>query len=180
MSDPPVPDQQRGPRSPEPHDALGEDNFLARTVAGWDAAFWAMLAIGVIIMLTAGLSGGDLAVALVLVGVLGGAYALIGRPAIRTRDTLPRHAYRIVLVVVVAALVYLQPEASFLLFIGFPQIWVFSERIREGAVYTVLLIGGLVVAEMIRSNWSGEVFLDNLPWWSISALVSLVFGMWVS
>ena len=33
---------------------------------------------------------------------------------------------------------------------------------------------------MIRSQWSRDVFLDNLPWWSISVLVSLVFGTWVS
>lgn len=161
-------------------DQLGADSFLARTVAGWDAAFWAMLAIGVIIMVTAGLTGTELAIALVLVGLLGATYAIVGRPAIRTRERLPRDLYRIMLVIVVSGLVYLQPEASFLLFIAFPQIWVFSNRIREGAAYTVVLIGGLVIAEMIRSAWSSDVFLENLPWWSISVLVSLVFGTWVS
>ena len=180
VSDRTAADRRRVLRPPVPAGSLGTTSFLTRTVAGWDAAFWAMLAIGVIIMLTAGLTGGELGIALVLVGVLAGAYAFIGRPAIRTRERLPRHVYRIVLVVVVSALVYLQPEASFLLFIAFPQIWVLSETIREGAFYTILIILGLVMAEMIRSQWSREVFLDNLPWWSISVMVSLVFGAWVS
>ncbi len=160
--------------------SLGQAGFLRRTVAGWDVAFWLMLAIGFVIMVTAGLSGAELVIALGLLGILGAAYAVVGQRAVRTRALVARHVYRAVLVVVIAGLVYLQPEASFLLFIAFPQAWLFSDRTREGVGYTVLLVIGVATAESVRSGWAGGVFLDNLPWWSVSVLVSLVFGMWVS
>lgn len=171
-----------GPTSREPGQAadLSEGGFFIRTVVGWDVAFWAMLGIALIIMLAGDLSGAELVWALGLIGLLGVAYALVGRPAIRTRESRARHAYRVVLVIVVGALVYLQPEAGFLLFIAFPQVWVFSDRIREGIAYTFGIIGGLAIAEMVRSGWSIDAFLTNLPWWLVSLLVSLVFGTWVS
>jgi len=172
-------DQDQSSRGPS-QTIMSESGFLVRTVVGWDLAFWAMLGIVLIIVLSGGLSGGDLDRALALIGLLGVAYALVGRPAIRTREALPRHVYRVVLVLVVGALVYLQPEAGFLLFIAFPQVWVFSEQVHEGVAYTFLIVSGLAIAEMGRSGWSSAVFLENLPWWAVSLLVSLVFGMWVS
>ncbi len=173
-------DQHHSPRGADQSAAMSETGFFVRTVVGWDVAFWAMLGVVLVIMLAGGPTGGELAWALALLGLLGGTYALVGRPAIRTRKARPRHTYRVVLALVVGALVYLQPEAGFLLFIAFPQVWVFSERVREGVAYTFLIICGLAVAEMARSGWSSNVFIANLPWWSVSVLVSLVFGTWVS
>ena len=73
---------------PSPTAHLATASFLTRTVAGWHTAFWAMLAIGVIIMLTAGLDGAQLVISMALVALLAATYAVVGgRPSAPANDS---------------------------------------------------------------------------------------------
>ncbi len=161
-------------------DPGSEPTFFERTVIGWDITFWVLLAIALAAVLTGDVPSNLMIVGSAIAAVLGVAYATIGRTAMRRRTGLARHVYLVLLVLACAGLFAITPESSFLLFIAFPQIWAYTESVRAGMAYTAVMVGGLALATMIRSGFSTDVLLTNVPWLVVSLAVSFLLGTWIS
>ena len=151
-----------------------------RTVVGWHLAFWCFLGLMVLTSLIADV-GWNVRLAFVgLLAVLGTAYLFLGQPATTSRSRARSHAYRIVLVLVCGLAASFFPQSMFLLFLAFPQIWLLSERNREGVIFSILILvadgAGLFVAS--GNDWSE--FRTAIPWLVVSLVMSLLMGLWIA
>ena len=151
-----------------------------RTVPAWHVVFWVLLAVTLI----ASLTSDDLTTSrhLLVVGVLavlGAAYQFVGGPALQSRAAAPSLVYRLIMIASVGVVVFLYPEAVFLMFIASPQIWLLSDRNTEGILYSLLLLLVVGTAQVGSAGWTMESFWNTLPWMLISLVVSLLLGIWI-
>src|SRR3954470_1868634 len=147
-------DVTTAPGHPPAVDASSSRSFFERTIVGWDIAFWIMLGLGLVMALVSGLGRTELWVVLGLLVALAAAYATFGRVALRTRAGASRHVYRIVLVITLGVLIGIDPNFSLMLYIAFPQLWVFSERIRDGVAYSAAMIVTIASMQLVLSDFS--------------------------
>jgi signal transduction histidine kinase len=117
---------------------------------------------------------------LALVALLGTAYAVLGMPASRSRDVTRARAYLVVMIVVVPTVIAFDSRASFLLFIAGPQIWFFSDRVRDGVIGTVVLTAGVAAAFVVALGSSTETLLSVGLSMGVSLLFSLLLGLWIA
>ena len=114
-----------------------------------------------------------------VLAVLGAAYLLLGQRAAVSRDRLQSHVYRLILVACCGLAAALFPQAQFLLFIAFPQIWFLSERIREGAIFSVLIVLANTAGVLTATEWSWAELGELAPWLVISLTMGLLLGIWI-
>ena len=158
----------------------GSQDVWVRTIIGWHAAFWLMLAVvALVLLIQPDVTATTTSVALALVAVLGAAYAVLGAPAARSRSVPRSRAYLAVLVSVVAGLVALDANVSFLLFLAFPQVWFFSNRPRDGVVGTVLLTAAVGVAFVVAVGTSADEVSAFALSMGVSLVFSLLMGLWI-
>jgi signal transduction histidine kinase len=165
--------------SMEQDSAAGQAVWV-RTMPAWHVVFWTLVGTTLI----ASLTSDDLTTTrhLLVVGVLaalGAAYQFIGVPALQSRAPAPSHVYRIVMIALVATVIFLYPQAVFLMFIASPQVWLLCERNREGILYSLLLLLAVGGAQVGAAGWTMEAFWNTLPWMLISLVVSLLLGVWI-
>jgi len=151
----------------------------SRTLVGWHIVFWVMLGLTLAVSFSADLSPVQQGVFVGTVVVLGAAYQFIGLPAIRSRRRRPSYAYRLIMIACLIVLVGLFPQSVFLMFIVSAQIWLLCADVREGAIFSVLLVFGVGAAQLWGAGWGWDVFWDVLPWMLVSLVVSLLFGIWI-
>lgn len=160
-------------------DVARAEPVWVRTVVGWHLAFWLFLGLVVVEALLAELGTAARIGILALYGALGLAYLTLGLPATRTRGRLQSHLYRLILVACCTVATGLSPSAMFLLFVAFPQVWILSERTREGAAYAMLLLTGTALGVYYAAGRSWTEFRGAIPWLAVSLVVSLVMGIWI-
>jgi signal transduction histidine kinase len=157
----------------------GQDVWV-RTIIGWHAAFWLMLAVvTVVLLLEPGLPVWRRSAALALVALLAAAYGLLGMRAARDRDDRADRAYVVVLVAVVAGLVALDTNVSFLLFLAYPQVWFFSNRPRDGVVGTVALTLAVGTALIVALGASADDVSAVVLSMGVSLVFSILMGLWI-
>ena len=76
-----------------------------------------------------------------------------------------RDAYLIVMIVVVPIVIGLDSH-SFLLFIAGPQIWFFSDRVRDGVIGTVVLTAGVAAAFVVALGSTGDTCSRSACRWA--------------
>jgi signal transduction histidine kinase len=150
-----------------------------RTLVYWHLAFYAVLGTILVTGLVADLSAPARSSFVAALVILGLGHWLLGRPATISRRRLPADAYRILLVVCCGVAVALYPQATSLLFVAAPQIWQLSERIRDGVLFSVLLLITVGMGQLYSAGWSWNSFGQILPWMLISLVVSIMFGVWI-
>ena len=152
-----------------------------RTIVGWHIAFWLMIALVVVGILTdPDHAVGTRRAALALLAVLAVAYAVLGTPASRSRDQWRARAYLAVLILVVPTVVALAPDSTFLLFLAYPQVWFFADKVRDGVVGTVALTLGVAVAFVVVFGNSAENLRSIALSLGVSLLFSLLLGLWIA
>jgi signal transduction histidine kinase len=158
-----------------------ERDVWVRTIVGWHAAFWVMSAIvGAALALEPELSPAERLAALLLLAALVTAYAVLGIPSSRSRDVARSHSYLVVMVLVVPALVAIDPDASFILFLAYPQVWFFSDQARHGVIATVALTLGVAIAFVVHFGSTAEAVGSIAVSMGVSLLFSLLLGLWIS
>jgi signal transduction histidine kinase len=180
-----------GAAAPAPGGARAEAErtlFWRRALAGWDAAFYALLAISAIAILavadTFPPDGGTRA-ALGGLTVLLLAYVLVGRRGARAGDVRLTRAYLVVLVVVVSLCSGVSTIGSILLFVGFSQVWFFAASMREGVVASVVLAVASCAAIATGALAAGEdpsardlvVLAAQM---AVGLIFSLALGVWIT
>lgn len=114
-----------------------------------------------------------------------GALALLGivYPFLtRTRDLLtPRPTiYVALLVAVVVFLSFVYDGAGVLLFVAFPQVWMFTASQRQGVAATAFLCVGVAVGQVNRWGLSGSEVYGITAQLIASFVASCMIGLWIS
>ncbi|GIG35362.1 sensor histidine kinase [Cellulomonas pakistanensis] len=162
--------------------------FWRRSLAGWDAAFYALLAISAISILTVADSYPPDAPTWAALGglvVLLAAYLLVGRRGAQAGDLRLTRAYLVVLVVVVALCSGVSTIGSILLFVGFSQVWFFAASLREGVVASVVLATASCATIAAAAFAAGEdpsardlvVLVAQM---AVGLIFSLALGVWIT
>jgi len=173
------------PSRDEPPDSLTTqvEGTWARDVRWWDVAFYVIVVLSALALLTAGVSGSALGVSFVALGVILVAYVAWGRRAARTRGQLGAHAY--LLVAIAGTLVVVGQDAlgTLLLFAVFTQIWMLSEHLWSQVVLCALLAGGTAVA-LAFDPATGRVvpheLVNTAPQMGVALAFALSLGLWTA
>jgi signal transduction histidine kinase len=151
-----------------------------RWVVGWQVAFWLLLAIAAFQLAVVGdPSTGRALAAVAALTVLATAYLPVrGRPGLAS----PRlsHLYLCVAVVVVGVTCWIEPGLAILLFIVFPQVWVYTESLWAGIGYTSAVAASATIGFVADAGWSEQSMWAVAPDMFVSLLFSLLLGLWIS
>lgn len=144
----------------------------------WHAGFYAALASVSYFALFG--DGRDSATPLVIGSLLllGIAYPFLTRTKdLRTgRPTI----YVALLVTVVVLLSFVYDGAGVLLFVAFPQVWMFTGTQRQGVAATALLCVGVAVGQVSRWGLSGTEVYGITAQLVTSFVASCMIGLWIS
>ena len=156
--------------------------FWARSLRGWDVAFYALWALAVAAYLferpTAGVG---LGVALATFVVLLVAYVAVGRRAAITGRAGLATTYVVAMIACVGIVVSATETGTLLLFIAYSQVWYFAETRVQGVLLTVLLT--VVVFVTIAVQAGVTTLADAGPLLAqagIAIVFSVVLGLWVT
>jgi signal transduction histidine kinase len=156
--------------------------FWARSLRGWDVAFYSMWALGVAaFVVERPATAAPLALALATLAVLLVAYLVLGRRAATTGRSGLALAYLAVMFACVTVVVSASETGTLLLFIAYSQIWYFAASRRAGVVLTVVLtvlvfttLG--IQAELASARDVGSLVTQG----SIAVAFSVLLGLWVT
>jgi signal transduction histidine kinase len=146
----------------------------------WHLAFWLMLALGVVALITnEELSQARRNLALAVIAVIAVAYAGL-RPTPSSVFPWRNVVYVAVVVLGIGVACAADSTLGFLLFIAYPQMWVFSGEIRNGVVLTGALTLSSAIGFLTDSGWTMHSFAVIGPSVAVSVVFSLMMGLWIS
>jgi signal transduction histidine kinase len=166
-----------------PRRPADREDFWRRALAGWDAVFYALLAICGLSMVAVDDTfppGGPTLAALGGLAVLLVAYVLVGRRGALRGDVRLTRSYIAVLIVVVALASGISSIGSILLFIGFSQVWFFAADLREGLVASIVLAAASTAAMAVSEQAQGRELLALAGQMAIGLIFSLALGFWIT
>src|SRR4051812_37912884 len=150
-----------------------------RTRIGWAITFWALLAVSVLVLTLDDLGTGRRQTGYAVIAVIGVTY-LVTRPSSDRGLDRRNVAYLTVIVVAAGVACAVDPTLSLLLFIVYPQLWLFSETTFQGIVLAGLLTLTALLGFLTANGWTWASFQSLGPTMALSLLVSLLVGIWVS
>ncbi|MFF8344905.1 sensor histidine kinase [Cellulosimicrobium funkei] len=159
------------------------DGTWARDVRWWDVAFYVIVVLSALALLTAGVAGTALLVSLAALGTILLAYLAWGRRAARTRAQVPAHLYLVVAIAGTLVVVGQDALGTLLLFAVFTQIWMLSEHLWAQVVLCVVLAAGTALA-LAFDPATGRVEPDELasaaPQMGVALAFALSLGLWTA
>ncbi|MCU1518157.1 MAG: hypothetical protein JWQ75_2878 [Pseudarthrobacter sp.] len=144
----------------------------------WHLGFYAALAsVSYLALFSDGRDAGTPLVIGALV-LLAAAYPFLTR----TRDlrTARPTIYVALLVAVVVFLSFVYDSAGVLLFVAFPQVWMFTASQRQGVAATALLCAGVAVGQVNRWGLDGSEVYGITAQLVTSFVASCMIGLWIS
>ncbi|MEH3077117.1 MAG: histidine kinase [Quadrisphaera sp.] len=163
-------------------------DFWERSRVGWHAAWYGVLAVTAVAVLT--LSGAPLADRLTGVAALAGAaglYATVGTRLLAQSVTGPRAVatYAIYNGGVSACLVVLSlalsPGVALApLFVLFPQAWAMVERRGPAVAVVVLTPAALAVVQAAQGSWQPGALTDAVVTAFLQSAAAIVLGLWIT
>ncbi|MFZ0160135.1 MAG: sensor histidine kinase [Kineosporiaceae bacterium] len=156
-------------------------DVLDRTLVGWHLAFCLTVGLAeVFVLISRSLTDRERWQATALLATLGVAYLLSLRRAGRPYSSRPAWVYLAVAVVVVGVACAINPYLSMLLFIVFPQTWLFTPTLRWGVVANLALTLSALLGFGSSAGWTEEVFREAVPQMAVSMAFSVMLGFWIS
>jgi signal transduction histidine kinase len=157
-------------------------HFWARSLRGWDVAFYAMWALGVAaFVVERPESAVPLALGLAMFAVLLVAYLVLGRRAATTGHPGLALAYLAVMFGCVTVVVSASETGTLLLFIAYSQVWYFAASRRAGVVLTLILTVLVFTTFGIQAELESTRDLVSLvTQGSIAVAFSVLLGLWVT
>ncbi|WP_024286937.1 sensor histidine kinase [Cellulomonas sp. KRMCY2] len=171
---PPAADRHRSART-----VLSERaDFWARSLRGWDLAFYLGCAIAACAMLVTGGLVAAVALSIGILVLLVVTYLTIGRRAAVSGSEPLALAYLAVLVVATVALVWIDPVSTIILFIAYSQIWFFSPSRRIGVAICTVLTIGVFGALVVTSPEEGVA--NIVAQGALALAFAVLLGLWVT
>lgn len=163
-------------------------DFWERSRVGWHAAWYGVLAVTAVAVLT--LSGAPLADRLTGVAALAGAaglYATVGTRLLAQTAAGPRAVatYAVYTGGVSACLVVLSlalsPGVALApLFVLFPQAWAMVERRGPAVAVVVLTPAALAVVQAAQGSWRPGALTDAVVTAFLQSAAAIVLGLWIT
>jgi len=157
-------------------------HFWARSLRGWDLAFYAMWALGVAAFLFERPSSTpSVAFGLAVFAVLLVAYLVLGRRAATTGNPRLALAYLAVMLVSVTIVVSASETGTLLLFIAYSQVWYFASSRRVGVLLTVVLTILVFTTLGLQADINSLAEAGSLITQAgIAVAFSVLLGLWVT
>jgi len=159
------------------------DGTWERDVRWWDVAFYVIVVLSALALLTADVRGTALVVSLAAVGVILVGYLGWGRRAARTRNQVAAHVYLVVAIACTLVVVGQDALGTLLLFAVFTQIWMLSEHLWTQVVLCVVLAAGTALALAFDPS-TGRVGAADLastaPQMGVALAFALSLGLWTA
>ena len=157
-------------------------HFWARSLRGWDLAFYAMWVLGVAaFVVERPATAAPLALGLAMFAVLLVAYLVLGRRAATTGRSGLALVYLAVMFICITVVVSASTTGTLLLFIAYSQVWYFAASRRAGVVLTVVLtllvFTTLGIAADLRS---AQDVASLVTQGGIAVAFSVLLGLWVT
>ncbi len=169
------------PVNPTTSRTTPDRDVLTRTLIGWHIAFWLTAGLAEVFVLTSrNLEPRQRWQATALLVALAVAYLptlLHANGCYRTRVAW---GYLVVAVVVVGAACAINPYLSMLLFIVYPQTWLFTPTLRWGVIANLALTLSALLGFGSSAGWTEEVFREAVPQMAVSMAFSVMLGFWIS
>lgn len=163
-----------GEQAPQPRPP-----YFERSLPGWHAACYGLLAVLVVTLLIAEDDPTRRAAGFVLTAAFAAAYTLLGRHLLGKGDDVRGSVYLAIATVIATALLHLTPAGSLLIFVLFPQIWAIVTT-RPAVIVTVLFVVGMTVSLSARGGWTQEATRDAAVTGGVNLVMALVLGLWIS
>lgn len=156
--------------------------FWARTLRGWDIAFYAMMAIAVLAVLTQAWPDVDArtAATLALMAVLVLAYTFVARRAAHRGSPALALTYLALLIAVTTGIVLLTTAGTILLFVAYSQIWFFADSRRTGVVLSAVLTVGVFGALVVTAPPGRADLAWALTQGGIALAFAVLLGLWIT
>ncbi|PIE27625.1 MAG: hypothetical protein CSA58_03300 [Micrococcales bacterium] len=173
-------DSTAAPAGSKRSPAAAEPNAWERLLIAWHVAFWLMLAsAGAYTAFSTRLSSNGRVLAAGLLFVLGITYAAGVMWRGVARRGVANVAYVVVAIVIVGAACWIDSTYLMLLFIAFPQVWMFTPTLVWGMGGTVALTAAAIIGLVLNTGRDQVLWRDFLPQLVISLLFSLLLGVWI-
>ncbi|MFN8074802.1 MAG: sensor histidine kinase [Kineosporiaceae bacterium] len=154
-----------------------------QAVVGWHAAFWVVVGLG-LLSTWLGPTGGDRAgrtVQVALLVVLSCAYLLAAPHLGRGVITWQMWTYVVTAVVAVGVACWSDTSLSLLLFIAYPQMWIFAgRRTSTGVLLNAALTLSGLLGFVLAYGWSTSTLREVGPQMAVSLGFSVLLGVWIS
>ncbi|WP_313664075.1 sensor histidine kinase [Cellulosimicrobium cellulans] len=159
------------------------DGTWERDVRWWDVAFYVIVALSALALLTAFVRGTALAVSLAALGTIVLGYVGWGRRAARSRDQLTAHLYLVVAIACTVVVVAQDTLGTLLLFAVFTQIWMLSEHVWAQVVLSAVLAAGTALAlalDPATGRVVPEALASTAPQMGVALAFSISLGLWTA
>ena len=159
------------------------DGTWERDVRWWDVAFYVIVALSALALLTAFVRGTALAVSLAALGTIVLGYVGWGRRAARSRDQLTAHLYLVVAIACTVVVVAQDTLGTLLLFAVFTQIWMLSEHVWAQVVLSAVLATGTALAlalDPATGRVVPEALASTAPQMGVALAFSISLGLWTA
>jgi signal transduction histidine kinase len=176
----PVPDRAFVSRVVPPSERR---EFWRRALAGWDLAFYVLLGISAVSMIAVDHTWPPSPQIVAAVGgivVLLVAYLLLGRRGAIRGDVRMTRAYVVILIVVVAVASGVSTVGSILLFVGFSQVWFFSDTLRAGILTSAAMAVTVCTTIALQMSARGPELLSLIGQMGVGLTFSLALGLWIT
>lgn len=154
-----------------------DDSVWLRGMRWWHVGFYAVLSVVSLVVLTRVETESTRWAMLAAIGVLAFAYPFLTR--LEHLGTWRPTAYVVLLVATVCFLSFLSGYGAILLFIAFPQVWMFAGTPRGGLIATAMLCVVVALGQLSLDGTDPENLQNVGLQVVISFLASSMLGLWI-
>lgn len=156
---------------------LPENSVWIHGMKWWHIGFYVALTVVALVVLNGEPNPATKSVTLSVLALLAIAYPFLTRQ--RYIGTWRPVAYVVLLILVVGFLAFLPGSGAVLLFVAFPQIWMFSSTARSGLISTAAICVAVAIGQLSRFSGASEDLVGIGLQAVLSFLASTMLGLWI-
>ncbi|MBG6181610.1 sensor histidine kinase [Arthrobacter sp. CAN_A1] len=156
---------------------MPENSVWIHGMKWWHVGFYTALTVVVLVVINGEADPTISATTIGAMALLAAAYPFLTRQC--HLQTWRPQAYVVLLILVVGFLAFLPGSGAILLFVAFPQIWMFSASARGGLIATAAICVAVAIGQLVRFGGSSEDLTGIGLQAGLSFLASTMLGLWI-